>query len=77
MKQDQINGTEEEKENKKVESPKQIKNKVKQDEEKRTGIEELKKVIQEMGLQQQEMIQGLGDCVEKKMGQRWGNSKMK
>ena len=31
-------------------------------------MEELKKVIQEMGLQQKEMIQGLGDCVEKKIG---------
>ena len=65
-----------ERENKKVESPKQIKNKAEQDEKKKAGVEELKKVIQEMGLQQQ-MIQGVGDCVEKKIGVEIGKFKTK
>ena len=61
-------------ENKEIESPKQGKNKAEQNKEK-ACVEELKNMIQEMGLQQQMMIQGLGDCVEKKIGVEMGKPK--
>lgn len=41
----------------------------------RKDVEEFKKMIQEIGQQQQEMIQGLGNCVEKKIGVEMGKLK--
>ena len=59
---------------KKVEAPKQRKNKMNGIRWGKECVEELKKVIQEMGLQQQ-MVQGLGDCIEKKIGVEMGKLK--
>ncbi|KAK1123297.1 hypothetical protein K0M31_008917 [Melipona bicolor] len=59
---------------KKVGTPKQGENEAKQKEEGMAGVAEIKKMIQEMGLQQQEMMKGLRD-IGKKIGAKMRNLK--